>query len=92
MEIQISCGRLRVSFLFFGVHTLLTSLVSLSPMAHGRSIMTAVLGTLTGKWLIPYMNVHHMIGAYLDHNIVSKRVFEHDWGEGKENWAVGDEI
>jgi len=63
-------------FLFFKAHALLTLLVALSPIAHGRGIMTAVLGTLTEKWLIPYMNVHHMSGSYLDYNIACKRVFE----------------
>jgi RimJ/RimL family protein N-acetyltransferase len=63
-------------FLFFRGHALLTPLVSLSPTVHGRGIMTAVLATLVEKWLIPYMNVHHMSGGYLDHNIASGRVFE----------------
>lgn len=38
--------------------------------------MSAVLGTLMEKWLIPYMNVHHMSGSYMAHNVASKRVFE----------------
>jgi RimJ/RimL family protein N-acetyltransferase len=38
--------------------------------------MTAVLETLTKEWLVPYMNVHHMSGSYLEHNGASRRVFE----------------
>jgi len=63
-------------FLFFIGHALLTPPDSLSPTVHGRGIMTAVLGTLMEKWLIPYMNVYHMSGGCLEDNIASKRVFE----------------
>ena len=62
--------------LFFARHAFLTCPVSLVPTFHGRGIMTAALRTLTDQWLIPYMNVHHMSGAYLDHNIGSKKVLE----------------
>lgn len=50
--------------------------VSLVPRAHGRGIMTAVLDILTKEWLVPYMNVHHIAGGYLEHNHASRRVFE----------------
>jgi hypothetical protein len=38
--------------------------------------MTVALATLMEKCLIPYMNVHHMSGGYLDHNIASGKIFE----------------
>jgi RimJ/RimL family protein N-acetyltransferase len=69
-------GGFLLVFLFFGGYTFLTPPVSLSPAAHGRGIMTAVLGTVMEKWVIPYMNGHHMYAGYLDHNIASRRVFE----------------
>jgi len=51
-------------------------LVYLSPSAHGRGIMPAVLQVLLDTFLIPYMNVHHITGAYFEHNRASRRVFE----------------
>lgn len=64
------------SHTFLKLGNLLIFAVSLVPTAHGRGIMTAVLDTLTKKWLIPYMNVHRMSGSYLEHNLATRRVFE----------------
>ncbi|ESZ98113.1 hypothetical protein SBOR_1492 [Sclerotinia borealis F-4128] len=48
----------------------------LLPSHHGRSIMPAVLQTLLTDFFIPYMNMHHMEGEYLEFNGASRRVFE----------------
>jgi len=38
--------------------------------------MQAVLRTVIDVFFIPLMNVHHITGAYLEHNGASKRVLE----------------
>ncbi|KAA8574828.1 hypothetical protein EYC84_004073 [Monilinia fructicola] len=48
----------------------------LLPTHHNRGIMPAVLQTLLSDFAIPYMNVHTLIGEYLEYNLASKRVFE----------------
>lgn len=48
----------------------------LIPEYHGRGIMPTVLASLIEQVLIPYMNVHRLIGSYFEHNVASRRVFE----------------
>ncbi|KAK5053717.1 hypothetical protein LTR84_001678 [Exophiala bonariae] len=43
---------------------------------HGKGIMPAVLSSLIKEVLVPYMNVHRLIGVYFEQNLASKRVFE----------------
>ncbi len=38
--------------------------------------MPAVLKTLISEFMVPYMNLHHFTGSYLEHNRASRRVFE----------------
>jgi hypothetical protein len=38
--------------------------------------MPSVVRTLIADFLVPYMNVHVMTGAYMDHNAASKKVLE----------------
>jgi RimJ/RimL family protein N-acetyltransferase len=48
----------------------------LIPEYHGKGIMPIVLTTLTDQVLVPYMNIHRLIGTYFEHNTPSRRVFE----------------
>lgn len=48
----------------------------LIPEYHGKGIMPTVLASLIERVLIPYMNVHRLIGSYFEHNVASRRVFE----------------
>jgi RimJ/RimL family protein N-acetyltransferase len=38
--------------------------------------MPAVLRTLMAEIIVPYMNAHTVHGAYFEHNLASRRVFE----------------
>ncbi|KEF51147.1 uncharacterized protein A1O9_12761 [Exophiala aquamarina CBS 119918] len=48
----------------------------LIPEYHGKGIMSVVLTNLRDQFLVPYMNVHRLIGTYFEHNVPSRRVFE----------------
>jgi len=48
--------------------------------------MPAVLRTLTEVFFIPFMNTHHIIGAYFSHNLASRRVFEKNGYVFKETY------
>jgi len=48
----------------------------LIPEYHGKGIMPVVLMTLRDQVLVPYMNVHRLLGTYFEHNAPSRRVFE----------------
>lgn len=48
----------------------------LIPEYQGKGIMPVVLRTLRDRILVPYLNVHVMVGTYFDGNAASKRVFE----------------
>lgn len=42
----------------------------------GRGIMPMALQTVIDAFFLPYMNVHHLTGNYLENNGGSKRVLE----------------
>ncbi|QSZ37580.1 hypothetical protein DSL72_008678 [Monilinia vaccinii-corymbosi] len=48
----------------------------LLPTHHNRGIMPAILQTLLSDFAMPYMNMHTLIGEYLEYNVASRRVFE----------------